>query len=114
MGSEKEKGNVTADIPSDAIEEALRSVEKHEVGGEGRPEAVGVRAEVEEPAPEPPGEAAEVASLKAQLELSQQKARETLEKLKEEHERFLRATADLENYRKRAHREREEVQRFGI
>ena len=37
-----------------------------------------------------------------------------IERLREEHERLLRAAADLENFKKRAAREREEVQRFGI
>jgi molecular chaperone GrpE len=34
-------------------------------------------------------------------------------RIKEEHERALRAQADLENYRKRAQKEKEEVQKFG-
>jgi molecular chaperone GrpE len=59
-----------------------------------------------------PGEDAEKASLRAQLELSQGLARGTMEKLREEHERYLRAAADLENYRKRAAREKEDLQRF--
>jgi molecular chaperone GrpE len=53
-------------------------------------------------------------SLRTRLELSMEKGRETLEKLKEEHERRLRAAADLENYKKRAQRERDDVQRFGV
>lgn len=109
MTGENEKGAFSADIPSDAIEEALRSVEKSaeptaEAGGQGE-------AAPEGQAGEDP--AAERARLAAELELSMQKGRETLEKLREEHERTLRAAADLENYRKRAAKEREEVQRFG-
>ncbi len=102
MASENEKGGVTADIPDEAVEEALRSVEKH--AGEAAE-----RGAAEERAASP-----EVESLSAQLELSQEKGRETLQRLKEEHERFLRAAADLENYRKRAQKEREEIQKFGI
>jgi molecular chaperone GrpE len=71
-------------------------------------------------APEPGGEEAgadpvarRVATLEAQLELAQEKARETFGRLKDEHERHLRAAADLENYKRRAQREKEEVQRFG-
>nr|WP_225937062.1 nucleotide exchange factor GrpE [Myxococcus sp. RHSTA-1-4] len=71
-----------------------------------------------------PGEVAalrqEVESLKAQIEFSQARARETMERLREAHERAkeaqertVRAAADLENYRKRAQKEKEEVQRFG-
>ncbi len=109
MTGENEKGAFSADIPSDAIEEALRSVEKSaEPGaeGEGRGQAAPEGQAGEDPA-------AERARLAAELELSMQKGRETLEKLREEHERTLRAAADLENYRKRAAKEREEVQRFG-
>ncbi|HET8540494.1 MAG TPA: nucleotide exchange factor GrpE [Anaeromyxobacter sp.] len=112
MGETDEKGGFQADIPANAIEAALRSVEKVE-------EAAG--------APAPDGEvpvevegggaadlAREVESLRAQLESSTSRGRETLERLKDEHERLLRAAADLENYKKRAAREREEIQRFGV
>jgi len=105
-----------ADIPDRAVEEALRSVERvrqREASPEvpGEPPEGGVAVEVEGRA-EAPG-SAEVDSLKAQLELSQAKSRETLEKLKDQHDRLLRAVADLENYKKRAAREREEIQKFG-
>ncbi len=109
MSERDHKGGFQAEIPANAIEAALRSVEKI-AGGEGEA-APEIAVEVE-PAPE--GDAAEVASLRAQLELSTAKGRETLERLKEEHERLLRAAADLDNYRKRAAREKEEVQRFGV
>ncbi|WNG40546.1 nucleotide exchange factor GrpE [Archangium violaceum] len=55
----------------------------------------------------------ELEEARAQLEFSQSKSRETMERLKESHERALRATADLENYKKRAQKEKEEVQKFG-
>lgn len=124
-----QKGSLQADIPADAVEEALRAVDRHGRGkGEERaddgeasaaPAGEAVPVEVE---PAPAGEAStdasalarEVESLKAQLELSTQKGRETMERLKEEHERLLRSAADLENYRKRAAKEREEVQKFGV
>jgi molecular chaperone GrpE len=109
MTDREEKGAFQADIPADAVAEALRSVERvTRPGGEGE----GVAVEI---APEDAGgdAAEEVRSLRAQLELSTAKGRETLERLKEEHERLLRAAADLENYKKRAAREREDVQRFG-
>ncbi|WP_375768230.1 nucleotide exchange factor GrpE [Archangium gephyra] len=48
-----------------------------------------------------------------QLEFSQSRSRETMERLKDSHERALRAAADLENYKKRAQKEKEEVQKFG-
>jgi molecular chaperone GrpE len=116
MADSQEKGAFQADIPSNAVEEALRSVEK--VASEGSCEEAGVALEVEpaaEPEPEldPPALAEQVRSLEAQLELSQTKARETLDRLKDTHDRYLRAAADLENYRKRAQKEKEEVQKFG-
>jgi molecular chaperone GrpE len=103
MADTDKKGTFHADIPADAVQEALRSVELREGGGGERSEA------------EPPPDAAsdEVESLRAQLELSTAKGRETLERLKEEHEKLLRAAADHDNYKKRAAREREDVQRFG-
>ncbi|HVG58494.1 MAG TPA: nucleotide exchange factor GrpE [Hyalangium sp.] len=55
----------------------------------------------------------EVESLRAQLEFSQGESRKLMERLKDDHERSLRAAADLENYRKRAQKEKEEVQKFG-
>jgi molecular chaperone GrpE len=56
----------------------------------------------------------ELDEARAQLEFSQTKSRETMERLKESHERALRATADLENYKKRAQKEKEEMQKFGL
>lgn len=55
----------------------------------------------------------ELEEARQQLELSQSRSRETMERLKDSHERALRAAADLENYKKRAQKEREEVQKFG-
>lgn len=115
MTESDDKGAFQADIPANAIEEALRSVEK---GAEGDAAPAG-----EAPAPEIPVEveagegsaaARELEGLRAQVELSTAMGRETMEKLRETHERLLRATADLENYKKRAAKERDEIQRFGI
>ncbi len=111
MADTHQKGGFQADIPESAVDEALRSVEKVARGGDG----VAVEVEGDPAAGVDPGAlASEVESLKAQLELSQAKGRELLEKLKEEHDRLLRSAADLENYRKRSQREREDVQRFGV
>ncbi|HTN54430.1 MAG TPA: nucleotide exchange factor GrpE, partial [Anaeromyxobacter sp.] len=96
MADTHEKGAFQADIPPGAVEEALRSVEKASAPDPAAPE-------VQVEGVPPIGEGAEalagqVRNLEAQLELSQAKGRETLERLKEEHDRFLRAAADLENY----------------
>lgn len=114
------KGTLQADIPADAVEAALRAVDRHAPGAtaeaDARTPGEGVPVEVEPGAEagDASALAREVESLRAQLELSTGKGRETMDRLKEEHERFLRAAADLENYKKRAAREREEVQKFGI
>lgn len=100
MAQDNGKGSFSADIPQSLLDEAVEAVDK--------------RA-----APPPAGDAAPAGGdpdrerIAAELELSQALGRDLTEKLREEHERFLRAAADLENYRKRAQREREEVQRFG-
>lgn len=116
MSEPENKGGFQADIPVDAVQEALRSVEKLAQGASapGGPAAAeeGAEVAVEVPAPGDAA-AAEVARLEAELELSQALGRETQEKLRAEHERCLRVAADLENYKKRAAREKDEVQRFG-
>jgi molecular chaperone GrpE len=109
MTDSHEKGSFHTDIPADAVEEALRSVERIAQRDDGAAaEEIAIEADASDGA-----DSAELVSLRAQLELSQAKGRELLEKLKEEHEKLLRTAADLENYRKRAVKERDEVQRFG-
>jgi molecular chaperone GrpE len=58
--------------------------------------------------------AAKVAVLEAQLEESFKRARETSDRLKETHERLLRTAAEFDNFKKRALKEKEDVQKFGI
>jgi molecular chaperone GrpE len=112
MPDSPDHGNFKADIPTDAVMEALRSVERIESRGEAEPAGEApAETEVQVEA-DPPG--AEASGLAAQLELSQALGRETQKKLEETHERWLRAAADLENYRKRAQKERDEVQKFGV
>src|SRR5207244_7953849 len=55
-----------------------------------------------------------LATLQAQLEESFKRARETSERLKETHDRLLRTAAEFDNFKKRAVKEKEDVQRFGI
>jgi len=121
MADRHRKGSFKADIPSDAVEEALRSVERvtghgtaaDEAPAGGQASAEGdASIEVESGLPAEAG--GELQSLQAQLELSQSIGRETQKKLEEAHDRWVRAVADLENYRKRAQRERDEVQKFGV
>jgi molecular chaperone GrpE len=67
------------------------------------------------PAHKPSGDPQEheIEQLKVQLDVSLAKGRELMGKIKDEHEKMLRAVADLENYKKRAAKEKEEVIRFG-
>jgi len=110
MAESENKGSFKADIPTDAVEEALRSVER--VTGAGVAEQGDVALEVEG---DPPGDGdGEAGSLQAQLDLSQALGRETQKKLEDVHDRWVRSVADLENYRKRAQKERDEVQKFGV
>jgi molecular chaperone GrpE len=93
-----EKGSFAADIPASVLEEALKSVARH--GGEvAPPETVDPAVEVdavEADAPEP-DLAEEVKRLVAELA--------------SEHDRLLRTAADLDNFRKRVVRERDEAAR---
>jgi molecular chaperone GrpE len=104
MSQDDGKGSFSANIPQSVLDEALEAVERTQ-DGEAGPQAPG--------APVPEG-ASEVQRLRTELEMSQAAGRQGFEKLKEEHERFMRAAADLENFKKRAQREREEIQKFGI
>ena len=49
----------------------------------------------------------------SELALSQKLSQETVQKLKDEHELRVRAAADMENYRKRITKEREDTAKFG-
>jgi molecular chaperone GrpE len=85
-----EKGSFAADIPASVLEEALKSVDRHA----GDPDPAAPSVEVEAPGPDL---AAEVKRLEGELAA--------------EHDRLLRTAADLDNFRKRTAREREEASR---
>jgi molecular chaperone GrpE len=87
-------------VPPDAAVEEQRAV----------PENVGPAAGAGPGAGDPQEK---VALLQAQLEESFKRARDTGERLKETHERLLRTAAEFDNYKKRAVKEKEDVQRFG-
>jgi molecular chaperone GrpE len=103
------------------IEEALKAVQRHTTKP---PEAPLEEPVLIETAPAessattrgsalPEDASAEVQGLRAQLEFSQAKGRELLEKLREEHERTKQAQADLEATKKRSQKDKEEQGRFG-
>ena len=100
--SEDDKAKITTDIGQEAIDAALAAVEKRAKEGAG---SEGERhAELEN----------EVEQLKQRLDLAQTRGKEALAQLKEEHERVLRAAADLDNQKKRAQREKDEAIKFGL
>ncbi|HSM93961.1 MAG TPA: nucleotide exchange factor GrpE, partial [Anaeromyxobacteraceae bacterium] len=112
MADKHPKGSFKTEIPPEVMDDAVRSVERNAAPPPADAEVpVEVTPEGREGAAPPAAE--DVEGLRAQLELSQAKSRETMERLKEAHERMLRAAADLENYKKRAQREKEELQKFG-
>jgi len=114
------KGAFRADISEDAIQEALRAVEEREGGATpqqddppaegGEPIEVTLEAEDDR-----------VLALEAALdekdrllEESLARGRETMERLQELNDKVLRQAADFDNLRKRAAREKEDLQRFAI
>jgi molecular chaperone GrpE len=123
-----EKGSFSTTIAQDLIDEALKAVDQRTQRGATEPPKSASEAGSEsaaapplapspdaaEAAPATDGGAAEVQALKDQLELSMARGRELMQKLKDEHEKMLRVAADLENFKKRAQKEKEEVQKFGI
>ena len=119
-----DKGKFSTNIGDDVIKAALESVRKRTgeppettpSGGTPAAEPAEVVVEVEGAAPEAPAgdpHAQEIAALKTQLEVSQAAGRAVMGRIKDEHEKVLRAVADLENFKKRAQKEKDELQRFG-
>jgi molecular chaperone GrpE len=68
----------------------------------------------EQPPPTPEELERKVTQLSALLEESMSRARETQERLKDTHERLLRVAAEFDNFKKRAAKERDDAQKFGV
>lgn len=98
-GGKNEGPGIRADIPQEAIDAAMRSVEQP---GE-KPSA----AASSDPSAE------RIRHLENMLNELTARGAQTQERLKETHERYLRTAADFENWKKRAAKEREEVVKFG-
>ncbi len=115
MKHPEDKGAFATNIGDDVLKEALEAVEKRTGGKSEEAEAVELEVGAPEAAPAAvdPRDA-ELGELRQQVEFSSAKGRELMAKLKDEHEKMLRAAADLDNFKKRAAKEKEEVQRFGI
>jgi molecular chaperone GrpE len=104
-----ESGKFSTDIGEDVIAAALESVEKQ------RESAAEGEASEEVSVATPDGAAKEEhAALRARVEALEARERELTGQVDQERERTLRAMADLDNARKRAQREREEVVRYGL
>jgi molecular chaperone GrpE len=129
-GAKPPSGHFEADVGEDVIRAALESVQRHSAPAPASPPGVEIEvgaegADVDDDA-QPPVEGEpqaprsndelekELKEVKATLELSAELAKETHGRLKDTHERQLRAVADLDNYKKRAAREREEAEKFAI
>ncbi|MBK7861891.1 MAG: nucleotide exchange factor GrpE [Archangiaceae bacterium] len=122
MSSSGDKGNFKTDLPQEILDAALDAVKKRESGVEVE---VQPDASASEAAPAAANEGAaeagapkegrdkELEQLQLQLDASLAKGRDLMGKIKDEHEKMLRAVADLENFKKRARKENEETQKFG-
>ncbi len=110
-----DKGKFSANIGDEVIKAALESVLKRTgevpVSAPVEPGEVEVKIDAEGSAGDPRDQ--EIAELKVQLEVSQAAGRTVMGRIKDEHEKVLRATADLENFKKRSQKEKDELQRFG-
>ncbi len=112
-----DKGKFSTNIGDEVINAALESVRKHSAEGKADDAAVEVKVETEVESPAsaagPDEREKELESVKAQLELSQEQGRTSMQRIKDGHEKMLRAVADLENFKKRAAKEKEEQHKFG-
>lgn len=114
MSDEPKTQPHATDISQEVIDRALESVERHAKASEPEPTLPAVPPEeVQRLRDALAKQEAALESREAELEASQAMARETLEKLRDQHERLLRSAADQENYKKRTAREKDEVFRFG-
>lgn len=108
------RGTIRADVSEEAVEAALRAVEAHDQGAEIVLEAgAGEGPEVEilgrEDAAVDPMD-----TFREKERLLEEQIRDLSAKLQDANDRMLRAVADLENFKRRAQKDREDIQRFGI
>src|SRR5262245_44052773 len=124
MAGTPDKGKFSVNIGDGVLEEAMAAVEKRhgdgpadaagaDVSPEGEPAAASAEAPIAA-SPEGGARDKELEELKLKLEFSMAKGREMMDKVKDAHEKMLRAVADLENFKKRAQKEKEEVLKFGV
>lgn len=114
MSQTEPKGTIRADVSEEAVAAALKAVEAHDQGAE-------IVLDVGEAAEGGEASGGDLESLQDELsqkdlllEEAGRQTRELMARLQEVNELRLRAAADLENFKKRAQREKEDIQRFGI
>lgn len=100
VGDLAEKGSISIAVSQELLDEALKSVEKH--SAKHAPASSGT-SDAEKG----------TQALRAQLENSQSKSQELMERLTQEHEAVVRVASDFDNYKKRVAKEREEQAKFG-
>lgn len=103
--SEETKGSISADISEEAIAAAVAAVERNQAAPAEVVLDGPVEAAVEVAA-------AELAAARDELARAQEDQTKLRGELEEAQGRLLRTAADLENARKRAHREKEELKKF--
>jgi molecular chaperone GrpE len=110
--SEKDNGGDGGSDLDRAMADAVRSMEQREGSDPGRKRAEDGSDEGEAEKPRAAGEAITESLLKAKNEL-QEVLKQTQTEAQSLRDKWLRAAADLDNYRKRAAKEREDVVKFG-
>jgi molecular chaperone GrpE len=114
--SEQHDGGGAPGAPNEATDgEPNRSADQAQSAADSQP-AADAAAATPAAAPELSREELErkVAQLQAMLEESMSRARDTQERLKDTHDRLLRLAAEFDNFKKRAAKERDDLQKFGI
>jgi molecular chaperone GrpE len=114
--SEQHDGGGAPGAPNEATDgEPNRSADQAQSAADAQP-AADAAAATPAAAPELSREELErkVAQLQAMLEESMSRARDTQERLKDTHDRLLRLAAEFDNFKKRAAKERDDLQKFGI
>jgi len=122
-----EKGSFKADIPDALFAEALAAVGGKKPGPADE-EVGGVTLEVEGDTaaeegadasdaaagdrPADTAAAAKIRALQAMLEDSMERAKQTADRLKETHDRYVRLAADFDNHKKRQAKEKEDTLKF--
>lgn len=111
MSGERENPGTAAEAPAPDREE--REVTEPFLSREAADTGEGTTGQAPAPGEGTDEPADEVSALRAMLEDSANRARQTSDRLRELHERHLRLAAEFENFKKRASREKDETVKLG-